>query len=162
VRRERLLVATVINHPGILPEIIEDFAHISLESPGLDSLRQAIIELAARYGAMGDGSGLDVATLRNHLIEQGFLPLIERLCGSQTGMIDQFARPEADLTDALKGWRSVLERQHKVVGLRVEIRSAESACARDPDNPANWARLDELVREEQRGTSDEAELERFG
>lgn len=162
VRRERLLVATVINHPGILPEIIEDFAHISLESPGLDRLRQAIIELAARYGAMGDGSGLDVATLRNHLTEQGFLPLIERLCGSQTGMIDQFARPEADVTDALKGWRSVLERQHKVVGLRAEIRSAESACARDPDNAANWARLDELVREEQRGTSDEAELERFG
>ncbi len=162
VRRERLLMATVINHPAILPEIIEDFAHISLESPGLDSLRQAIIELAARYGAMGDGSGLDVATLRNHLTEQGFLPLIERLCGSQTGMIDQFARPDADLTDALKGWRSVLERQHKVVGLRAEIRSAESACARDPDNPDNWARLDELVREEQRGTSDEAELERFG
>jgi hypothetical protein len=155
-------MATVVNHPEMLPEIIEDLAHISLESHGLDSLRQAILELAARHGAMGDGSGLDVATLRNHLTEQGFLPLIERLCGSQTGMIEQFARPEADMIDALKGWRNVLERQHKVVGLRAEIQTAEAACARDPDNADNWARLDQLIRESQSGTEDEAELERFG
>ena len=145
----------------MLPKIIEDLAHISLESRGLDSLRQAILELAARDGAMGEGSGLDVARLRNHLTEQGFLPLIERLCGSQTGMIEPFARPEADVADALKGWRSVLERQHKVVGLRAEIKAAEAAYARDPD-PANWARLVELIRESQSGTEDEAELERFG
>lgn len=161
VRRERLLVATVLNHPEMLPEILEDLAQISLESGGLDSLRHAILELAARYGAMGDGSGLDVASLRNHLTEQGFLPLIERLCGSQTGMIDHFARPEADVTDALKGWRSVLERQHKVVGLRTEIKAAEAAYARDPDT-TNWARLVELIRESQSGTEDETELERFG
>jgi DNA primase len=161
VRRERLLMAIVINHPALLPDIIEDLAHISLESRGLDSLRQAILELAARDGAMGEGSGLDVARLRNHLTEQGFLPLIERLCGSQTGMIEPFARPEADVADALKGWRSVLERQHKVVGLRAEIKAAEAAYARDPD-PANWARLVELIRESQSGTEDEAELERFG
>jgi DNA primase len=161
VRRERLLMATVVNHPEMLPDIIEDLAQIFLESRGLDSLRQAILELAAREGAMGEGSGLDVARLRNHLTEQGFLPLIERLCGSQTGMIEPFARPEADVTDALKGWRSVLERQHKVVGLRVEIKAAEAAYARDPD-PANWARLVELIRESQSGTEDEAELERFG
>lgn len=162
VRRERLLLATIVNHPEMLPEIIEDLAHISLESHGLDSLRQAILELAARHGAMGDGSGLDVATLRNHLTEQGFLPLIERLCGAQTGMIEQFARPEADMSDALRGWRNVLERQHKVVGLRAEIKAAEAACASDPDNADNWARLDQLIRESQSGTEDEAELERFG
>jgi DNA primase len=161
VRRERLLLATVVNHPGMLPEIIEDLAHISLESRGLDSLRQAILELAARFGAMGDGSGLDVASLRNHLTEQGFLPLIERLCGLQTGMIESFARPDADVADALKGWRSVLERQYRVVNLKAEIRAAELAHAQNP-NDSTWARLQELIRESQSGTEDETELERFG
>ena len=47
---DSLLMATVINHPELLPDIIEDLAHISLESRGLDSLRQAILELAARDG----------------------------------------------------------------------------------------------------------------
>jgi hypothetical protein len=145
----------------MLPEIIEDLAHISLESRGLDSLRQAILELAARFGAMGDGSGLDVASLRNHLTEQGFLPLIERLCGLQTGMIESFARPDADVADALKGWRSVLERQYRVVNLKAEIRAAELAHAQNP-NDSTWARLQELIRESQSGTEDETELERFG
>lgn len=161
VRRERLLVATVLNHPELLPEILEDLAQISLESGGLDSLRHAILEHAARYGAMGDGSGLDVASLRNHLTEQGFQPLIERLCGAQSGMIDHFARPEADVADALKGWRSVLERQHKVVGLRAEIKAAEAALAQDPDTK-NLARLEELIHELHCGTEDDVELERFG
>lgn len=161
VRRERLLVATVLNHPEMLPEILEDLAQISLESGGLDSLRHAILEHAARFGAMGDGSGLDVASLRNHLTEQGFQPLIERLCGAQSGMIDHFARPEADVADALKGWRSVLERQHRIVVLQAEIKAAEVAFAQEPD-PKNWERLQELKRESQSGTEDDMELERFG
>jgi hypothetical protein len=55
----------------------------------------------------------------------------------------------------------VLERQHKVVGLRAEIKAAEAAYARDPD-PKNWARLAELIRESQCGTDDDVEMERFG
>lgn len=71
-------------------------------------------------------------------------------------------RLDADPSHALQGWRNVLERQHKEVSLRAEIKAAEAACARDPDDVRNWARLDELVREAQAGTGDEAELEKFG
>ena len=87
--------------------------------------------------------------------------MIERLCGAKSGVIDHFVRPDADMADALKGWRSVLERQHKVVSLKAEIIEAKLALAQDP-NDGTWARLQELMRQAHCATEDETELEKFG
>lgn len=166
-RRERTLLATVLNHPEILSDVSEELAHILLESRDLDSLRLAILEVAAapagEGGTGGDSAGdvLDGPTLRNHLTGRGFQSLIERLCDGQAGAGEAFVRPEADAADALAGWRYVLDR-HRLAELRAEIRAAEAACAREPDNPDHWTRLDALKREEHRGASDEADLERHG
>jgi DNA primase len=161
-RRERVLLATILNHPEILSEVTEELAHILLESRDLDSLRLAIIEVAAeREGDAHSASGvLDVGALRDHLTERGFLSLIERLCGAQAGAGESFVRPEADAVDALQGWRYVLDR-HRLAELKAEIRAAEAAYAQDPSNE-NWVRLEALINEKNRGASDEADLERHG
>ena len=162
-RRERTLLATILNHPELLSEVSEELAHILLESRDLDSLRLAILEVAAARSGEGhsDADVLDGAALRNHLTERGFRSLIERLCDGQAGAGEAFVRPEADAVDALAGWRFALDR-HRLAELRAEIRAAEAACAREPDNPDHWTRLDALKREEHRGASDEADLERHG
>ncbi|HEY4135399.1 MAG TPA: DNA primase [Alphaproteobacteria bacterium] len=161
-RRERVLLATVLHHPEILSEVTEELAHILLESRDLDSLRLAIIEVAAeREGGMHSASGvLDAGALRDHLTERGFLSLIERLCGAQAGAGESFVRPEADAADALQGWRYVLDR-HRLAELKAEIRAAEAAYAGDPSDE-NWTRLEALINEKNRGASDEADLERHG
>ena len=166
-RRERTLLATVLNHPEILSDVEEELAHILLESRELDSLRLAILEVAAaragdaRSEAQPGVGVLDGAALRNHLTERGFRSLIERLCDGQAGAGEAFVRPEADAADALAGWRYALDR-HRLAELKAEIKAAEAACAREPDNPDHWTRLDALKREEHRGASDEADLERQG
>jgi DNA primase len=161
-RRERTLLATVLNHPELLSEVSEELAHILLESRDLDSLRLAILEVAAARarGEHSEADVLDGATLRNHLTERGFRSLIERLCDGQAGAGEGFVRPDADAADALAGWRYALDR-HRLAELKAEIRAAEAAYANDPCHE-NWTRLEALINEKNRGASDEADLERHG
>jgi DNA primase len=165
-RRERTLLAVVLHHPEILSEVMEELAHILLESRDLDSLRLAILEVAAaRAGdgfpdAQAEPVVLEAQALRDHLTERGFGSLIERLCDVQASAGDAFVRPDADAQEALQGWRYVLDR-HRLAELKAEIRAAEAAYANDPCHE-NWTRLEALINEKNRGASDEADLERHG
>jgi DNA primase len=72
-RRERLIVLTLINHPDLLHEFLDEFASLEMTAPELDSLRTQIIDSAAL------GTGLDGADLRAHLKNMGSGPLLDRL-----------------------------------------------------------------------------------
>jgi DNA primase len=165
-RRERTLLAVVLHHPEILSEVMEELAHILLESRDLDSLRLAILEVAAAgadeggFEAQAEPVVLEAQALRDHLTERGFGSLIERLCDVQASAGDAFVRPGADAQEALQGWRYVLDR-HRLAELKAEIRAAEAAYANDPCHE-NWTRLEALINEKNRGASDEADLERHG
>ena len=165
-RRERTLLAVILNHPEILSEVMEELAHILLESHDLDSLRLAILEVAAAGAGGGfpdapaDPVVLEAQALRDHLTKRGFGSLIERLCDVQASAGDAFVRPDADAQEALQGWRYVLDR-HRLAELQAEIRAAEAAYASDPCHE-NWTRLEALINEKNRGASDEADLERHG
>ena len=65
-RRERMIVLTLINHPELLHEFLDEFAGLEITAPELDSLRTQIIDSAAL------GSGLDGTDLRGHLTAAGF------------------------------------------------------------------------------------------
>lgn len=45
-RRQQLVLATLINHPGLLDEIFEPLVALELSTPSLDRLRQDLLELA--------------------------------------------------------------------------------------------------------------------
>ncbi|MCB1377755.1 MAG: DNA primase, partial [Alphaproteobacteria bacterium] len=72
-RRERMIVLTMINHPELLHELIDDFSRLDFITRELDSLRTQIIDSAAL------AEGLDAAGLRRHLNDMGLGPFLDRL-----------------------------------------------------------------------------------
>lgn len=113
--RQELLVLIVLQHPGLLERVAEDFAAVEFSHPELDKLRQAILEETFR------NPGLDGAGLTHHLNANGFADLISRLEGLADRRCVRFARAEA----ALATWRQVLA-QYRIVFLRAELRLAEA------------------------------------
>ena len=132
--RERVLVATVLNHPDLLDDVAEEFAAAEIGSHELNSLRQAIVEAAAM------GEAADAEELAKSLGARGFGRLVDALLGSQAQVLDWFARPGAARDDALTGFRHALDLHVRGSGGTAELDACESAFARDPSEE-NWARL---------------------
>ena len=95
--RPRILLATLINHPDLLDEFLENLAEIEVADPGLDALRQALITCA------GDTPGADTASLRRRLAERGLADALDDLLGSPTYVHAGFARSDADSETARRG-----------------------------------------------------------
>ncbi|MBT4006844.1 MAG: DNA primase [Rhodospirillales bacterium] len=141
--RERVLVATVLNHPALLGEVAEDFISVDIGSHELDSLRQAILDVAATEDNQG-ADDLDAAKLARGLSDRGFGRVVDGL-GGQARVLDWFARPSAAVEDALKGFQKALElHRHFSIG-RTELTVCESAFAENPTEE-NWLRLQNLKK----------------
>ncbi|HYD67631.1 DNA primase [Azospirillum sp.] len=141
--RERVLLAAVINHPGLFDEVGEALGMLPFPPGPLEELRQALIAVLARDSERD--SGLDAAGLRSHLSSAGFDSILATLLGKSTYDHGRFARPEASDEEARRGWwptwRHVHHRQ-----VRAELREAEAALIRENSEQA-LARVDALRQE---------------
>jgi len=153
--RERVLVATVLNHPEILAEVAEELSGAEIGNHELDSLRQAILEIAATGGVPG------AEALAQALAERGFRRTVEALSGAAARVLDWFARPGAARADALIGFRQVLALHQRFGGLRAALEAGESALAEDMTE-AQWERFRALKAEAEDPAAAEAEIEDFG
>jgi DNA primase len=130
-RRERLLLVTLLNHPGLLPGVGEELAALRFETPGLDRLRRALADLAA--------AGPLPAALRQALAECGLGREVDRLLApagwAGGGIAEPFARPGADDGEAARGWDHMAA-LHRRAALEVELRAAEAALAEDTSEAA--------------------------
>ncbi|MDE1172111.1 MAG: DNA primase [Parvibaculaceae bacterium] len=136
-RRENLLVLMILNHPALLDRYLEDFAHLDLAIPGLDRLRNEIIDVATRIAP------LDRDGLRAHL-ETGAAAAIVRRLEADAGLRNETSTwREATPDEAESGWLHVLSRHREVVALEAELKAAERALAMET-NEENWARLKAL------------------
>jgi DNA primase len=139
-RRERVLVATVLNHPALLERIEEDFAGCPIESHEADSLRRAILDIWAT------SPGLDSAGLNAQLIEAGHGARIERLFGrgsfAQLDRALRFVATGADLSEAEIGWRDTLA-LHTEMRRRRDHERATSDYIED-SSEENLARMNAL------------------
>jgi DNA primase len=154
-RRERMIVLTLINHPDLLHEFLDEFAVLEMTSPALDSLRMQIIDSAAL------GSGLDGADLRSHLSRRGLGPLLDRLETQAKRLNEWFLGSGAAQDDARTGLRQMIALHRKTVTLERELRAAEAAFAADPTEE----KLNALkaVREQLSShAGSEAQIEGFG
>jgi DNA primase len=111
MRRIRLLLVTILNHPDMIERISEELSDIEIRHEKLDRLRAEIIDIAGR------GATLDISTLRTHLNERGLAAVVEALTGNKVTIIDHFAKAEATLEEAEAGWRDLLALDHRNVGL---------------------------------------------
>ena len=157
-RQERLLLAALINHPPLIPQVFEELAACEFVDSELDALRLAILEIAGS-GVYSDG--LDSAELRQHLMNKGFSAIQDRVAGRDTARLDWFADPSSEIEDVEIGWRHALARHRRATTLPRELAEAEAAFARDPSE-TNEARLLALKREETGGAGEEATYDGFG
>jgi DNA primase len=125
-RRERLIVLTLINHPDLLHEFLDQFASLEITAPELDSLRTQVIDAAAL------GSGLDGTDIRAHLIKLGSGPLLDRLESQAKRLNEWFLGSGAAQDDARTGLRQMIALHRKAVTLERELKAAEAAFAADP------------------------------
>ncbi|MCA3561326.1 MAG: DNA primase [Aestuariivirga sp.] len=154
-RRERMIVLTLINHPGLVHEFLDAFASLEMAVPELDSLRTQIIDRAALE------SGLDGTDLKDHLIKVGFGPLLDRLEAQAKRLNEWFLGSGAAQDDARTGLRQMIALHRKTITLERELRAAEAAFADDPTEE----KLNALkaVREQLSShAGSEAQIEGFG
>ena len=118
-RREQVLLATLINHPEILPDILDSAVQVRLESAELDRLLSSILEIA------GHGAPLDRLTLRRHLTDPGDMALADQLVGPGSGLVERFALNSASPEEAEAGWRETV-----ALNLRAQLQSERESAAR--------------------------------
>jgi DNA primase len=154
--RERVLLLTVLNHPAVLPDVAEELASAPIGSPELDSLRAALLDIAAHH------PDLDSTGVKLHLTERGFGGVVSRLAARETEVLEEFARPGAPLEEAHEGFRHVLARHGRIALLRADLRLAEEDLARNMTDQG-WDRFVALRRAiMDEGEPDAAEERAFG
>ncbi len=108
-QRERVLMAALVNHPGLLKTIEDELGHIGLADSELDTLRQGLLDIAPL------GESLDSAGLRAQLTGTA-RTVADRLAQESLSMVEKFVRPEALLADVEEQWRDVLAQHQRAAG----------------------------------------------
>jgi DNA primase len=154
-RRERKIVLSMINHPELIHEFLDEFAAVELTARELDSLRAQIIDSAAL------GFGLDGPGLRAHLLDRGLGPLLDRLETQARRLNDWFLGSGAAHDDARTGLRQMIALHRKTVTLVRELKAAEAAFAADPTEE-NLDALNAVREQLSSHAGSEAMIEGFG
>ena len=127
-RRERLMLATALNHPELLPDLVEDLAEIDFRAAGLRRLRDLLVDFAATAEEM------TAAALRAHLAAadaEGYAAQV--LGGGQ--LAESFARASADGEAAQAGFRHLVARYRRDAVV-ADLRAAEAALSERMDAAA--------------------------
>ncbi len=100
-RGQQVVLATLLAHPELADEFSDLLSHAEFE-PDLDKFLQALQQQLAA------DPDLDSETLKRHLSQEGFAPLIGALCAEDVMVHAAFARRGALVEDARIGLREVL------------------------------------------------------
>lgn len=111
----RVLLAALINHPGIYEDIEEELGNLAIVQEGLARLRQSVIM------ALHDDPGLDREALHNHLNMCGFEQEMSDILAESVYVHAVFASPAADSASVAMQWREFWASMQGAV-VRQEIR----------------------------------------
>jgi DNA primase len=125
-RRERMILLSLVNHPDLIHDFLDEISHLELSNRELDSLRTQIIDSAAL------GFGLDGPGLRAHLLSRGLGSLLDRLETQARRLNEWFLGAGAAQDDARTGLRQMIALHRKTVTLERELKAAETAFAAEP------------------------------
>lgn len=96
--RQRILLATLINHPELLDHVEERLGAMTFADSRLDSLRQSALM------HLSQSPNLESGPLQAHLIDLGFADALKKLISSEVYIHAAFARPDATPENATTGW----------------------------------------------------------
>lgn len=144
--QERVVLATLINHPELFDEVGEALGMVPFDDGPFEDLRRALLDELSND--RWRDSALDAGALCRHLSSRGYETTLNGLLDRGTYVHAAFARPSAEPADARKGWWLTWKHLHGK-HVRAELRAAEQALARDASD-ANFARVvalrEEVVR----------------
>jgi DNA primase len=151
--RESLILALLLNHPGLLARHGEDIARLEFSSQSAGKLRDALLGLVE--------PDLSPRDLHEKLVSRGFNSLLEGLAANATISTLWCVRPDAHENDADEVLRQALALHHKQRALNRELRLAEAVLAEEP-SAANFAVLADIRKNLSALEGAEATIEGFG
>ena len=102
--REKILLAAMINHPGLFEEFGEKLGMLETGSPELDLLRQEVVI------ALSGENPFDIEGLRHYLSSRGFDKLLGGLFDKSLYLHAGFAKPDQPIELVRQGWSDTWER----------------------------------------------------
>ncbi len=160
-RREALILQSLINHPWLLHDHLEQVAALELAHPEANKLRAGIIAAFANDHHHSPDVDEQAEKMRADLEARGLSDILQRVERSITTSAVWGSKPGAAREDVLATWQQLIVLHQKTHALLRERKDAELALGEDPsESNLAWlkdvsARLDSLD-----GT--EALIEGFG
>jgi DNA primase len=159
-RREALILQSLINHPWLLHDHLEEVAALELAHPEAHKLRAGIIAAFGNYSHADDPSA-ETARLLAFLEKAGYSKQIQRVEQALTTKDVWAAQPGAAPEDVLSTWRQLVALHQKAHALFREKKDAELALSEEQtDRNFTWLKDVSARLESLDGT--EAQIEGFG
>jgi DNA primase len=160
-RRKALILQSLINHPWLLHDHLEEVAALEMGHPEAKKLRAAIIAAFASDHHHSPEPSEQAEKMRDDLTERGFSQSLQRVEAAITTAAVWGVRAGAAREDVLSTWHQLVSLHRQWHSLLRELKDAEQALG-DEASEANlaWLRDVKARLEEVDGT--EALIEGFG
>jgi DNA primase len=160
-RREALILQSMINHPWLLHDHLEEVAALELANGEAHKLRAAIIAAFANDHHHSPDPTEQAEKMRADVDRAGFSQLLQRVERSITTGAVWAARPGAAREDVLATWHQLVALHRQWHSLLRELKDAETALGED-SSEANLAWLRDIKARMAEVDGTEALIEGFG
>src|SRR6266702_1148967 len=130
-RREALILQSLINHPWLLHDHLEEVAALELAHPEANKLRAGIIAAFASDHHHSPDVEEQAEKMRADLEARGFSQVIQRVGSTITTQAVWGVQIGAAREDVLSTWRQLIALHQKTHALLREMKDAETALAED-------------------------------
>jgi DNA primase len=154
-RREALILQTVLNHPWLLHDHLEDFSSLEFRHAETERLKAAMIDIFAHDGAP------DRESMRAQLEARGLVDQVGHVERAITTRSVWGAQPQAAAEDALMTWKQLVALHRQWHSLIKELKDAEQALGQDATE-ANYSWLRDVKSRLSTIEGTEALIEGFG
>jgi DNA primase len=160
-RREALILQTLINHPWLLHDHLEEVAALEMAHPEAHRLRAGIIAAFANDHHHSPEPTEQAEKMRADLEAGGFLQVLQRVERAITTGAVWGAKAEAGREDVLSTWRQLVSLHRQWHSLLRELKDAELALGEEASE-ANLAWLRDVKARMAEVDGTEALIEGFG
>lgn len=160
-RREALILQSLMNHPWLLHEYLEEVMALEFAHPEAHKLRAGIIAAFANDHHHSPDPGELAEKMRADIEKGGFSQLLQRVEGGITTAAVWGAREGAARDDVLATWHQLVVLHRQYHSLLRELKDAELALGEDPSE-ANLAWLRDVKARLAEVDGTEALIEGFG
>jgi DNA primase len=160
-RREALILQSLINHPWLLHDHLEEVAALELAHPEAHKLRAGIIAAFANDHHHSSEPSEQAEKMRADLAAGGFSQTLQRVEGAITTSAVWGTGPKAAAEDVLSTWRQLVSLHRQWHSLLRELKDAELALGAEASE-ANMAWLRDVKARLAEVDGTEALIEGFG